>query len=225
MKKVITQVLLLMVIMMLAIWIYQYGYSPTEFLYQLKSYAAYLREYVAQQYLHAVWWYSIAMCVSTFFFLPTTAALSVLGGYLFGWIQGAVYAIGSVTIGSACVFVVVRYLGGAYVQHRYAESLYTFNRELDRAGVWYLMIIQLLPFTPTWLINTLAGLTSLSLGSFMFGTALGIAPGTFLYTYAGQEFLQLTSVHDIMSWHVAVLFICVALLLSLPLFITARRLS
>jgi uncharacterized membrane protein YdjX (TVP38/TMEM64 family) len=77
-------------------------------------------------------------------------------------------------------------------------------------------MLQLLPATPTFLINTLAGLTSISLWTFVWTTFVGIIPGSLLYTYAGQKLYTITSLWDIFSVPVILIFVLLALSALIP---------
>jgi uncharacterized membrane protein YdjX (TVP38/TMEM64 family) len=56
---------------------------------------------------------------------------------------------------------------------------------VEREGRKIIFLSQLHPFFPTSLLNYLYGLTRIGFGSYMLWTALGRAPGLFLYTYLG----------------------------------------
>lgn len=176
-----------------------------------------LRIGVQTQYVYAVCIYLLSMIISTSVFIPITVLLTVAGGYLFGWFYGTLYAVAGATLGSIVLFLLVRYGIGNYVQQRYALQLAWLNAELDQHGASYLLVLQLLPVTPTWLINIGAGLTPISLWTFMWTTSLGILPGSVMYAYAGQRLYEIESVRDIMTWDIALLFIALALLAAIPL--------
>ena len=61
-----------------------------------------------------------------------------------------------------------------------------FNKEIADYGGFYLLILQFLPFTPTFIINIVAGLSSISAWTFVWTTAVGMAPGTVIYSLAGH---------------------------------------
>lgn len=183
---------------------------------QLIKHAHYLHAIVAQYYIPAVIFYCLFFIAATVLYLPITILLTIAGGFLFGIGYGLLYATLSATLGSTIVFLLVRYLIGNFVQKRYKNQLATFNEALERHGYNYLLMLQLLPATPTFLINTLAGLTSISLWTFVWTTFVGIIPGSLLYTYAGRKLYTITSLWDIFSVPIILIFILLALSALIP---------
>ena len=134
------------------------------------------------------------------------------------------YASFGATVGAVIVFCLVRYYAHDWIQKKYAVRLESFNREWDRNGHWYLLSMQLLPFTPTPFINLLAGLTTISLWTFVWTTYVGILPGTLVYTLIGTQLYKITSVDELMSCSLFILFVLAALLvLVLPIMIQRLR--
>ena len=76
--------------------------------------------------------------------------------------------------------------------------------------------MQILPATPTFLINALGGLTTVSLWTFIWTTSIGILPGSLVYTFAGQQLGKIESVKEILSWHLILVLILLSVLAILP---------
>lgn len=170
----------------------------------------------------AIFLYMAIMFLITFLYIPAAVILSVTGGFLFGPIRGTVYAISGVTLGSMLMFILVRYYFGNYVQRRYAHLLKKLNAEADTYGDYYLLMLQLFPFTPTFVINTCAGLTKISLWTFGWTTYIGMIPGTFIYAFAGSKLHTIKSLRDIVSWDLITLLIMMSALAVLPIVLKRR---
>jgi uncharacterized membrane protein YdjX (TVP38/TMEM64 family) len=148
--------------------------------------------------------------------LPGAAVLTMAGGSVFGVVPTTIYVNIGATTGAVLAFLAARYLLGDWLQGRYGAQMIPFNREMDRNGARYLLGLRLLPVFPFFLINLLAGLTRVPVGTFAWTTAVGIIPGTAVYAFAGQELAGIGSVAEILSLRVALAFGLLALAAVMP---------
>lgn len=172
--------------------------------------------------------YVLLYTFATLLLVPGTV-LSFLGATLFGtWLGTALTWTGAL-IGSTLVYCVVRFLGRDYTR-TLADRLLggrfsTLDRWIERNGFQALLLVRLLPIFPFNGVNFAAGLTSIRFWPFVFATALGILPGTFVYQYLfaniGRRVLH---PGDVTNWE---LVLPVALFLAFLLVATifARRLK
>lgn len=178
----------------------------------LKENAEALRELVHANYGRSVPVYILAYVVITALSVPGATVMTIAGGFLFGVFQGAIYTDAAATAGATLAFLVSRYLAGGWVQARYAARLQKFNREVEENGYRYLLTLRLIPLVPFFLINLLAGLTRIRVWTFAWTTALGILPGTLVYTFAGSRLQMIEAPGDILSPRVLAAFVLIALL-------------
>lgn len=199
MKKTVS-LLIIAVTILIVFLMYYFGLFDRINLELLQEKAHILEEYVS----HHWWWALLVFCgffsLVTVLSIPITVLLTVASGYLFGITVGTCASVIGATIGGSIVFLLVRYFIGSWVQHRYSARLRTFNDEIKHYGAYYLLMLQLLPITPVFIINLFAGLSPLSLGTYIWATALGLLPGTLIYTVAGQKLHTINSIKDILSW-------------------------
>jgi uncharacterized membrane protein YdjX (TVP38/TMEM64 family) len=182
----------------------------------IKIKSALLSEYVATSYSKAVLFFIAAYCAAVLFLLPGVALLTILGGYLFGAFWGAVYTNIGATLGAVGAFCVVRYVVGSFVQERYAVQLARFNSEFEQQGTAYLLGIHFIAVVPFFLVNILAGLTRVSLWTFMWTTSLGIFPASLVFAFAGKQLHEITSLRDILTPNIIFAFTLIAFLALLP---------
>lgn len=175
-----------------------------------------LREYVHASYARAVLGYIALYIVVVACSLPAAAMLTVAGGYLFGTIPGVLYANVGATIGAIIAFFAVRYAIGRFIQQRYAVQLVQFNEEFKKRGALYLLSVHLVAIIPFVLINILAGLTKVSLWTFVWTTSVGILPGSLIFSFAGQQLHELSSLREIVTLRVFIAFLLIALLALTP---------
>ncbi len=154
--------------------------------------------------------------VQTALSLPGAAILSLSAGAIFGAVQGTVYAVIGATIGAVLAFLVTRYLFHDAVEQKFGGKLTTINRELDQAGLNYLLFLRLVPIFPFFLINLAAGLTKMPLRTFFLGTLFGIIPGGFVYVNAGASLATITSTREIASPRALGSFVLLGLFALVP---------
>lgn len=178
-----------------------------------------LRQIVTDHYLLSSLLYIVFYCVSVALSLPGATILTMIGGFLFGVLPAVVYVNVGATTGAAGSFLVSRYMLGTFFQKHYGERLQKFNRKLQTHGYSYLLILRLIPAFPFFLINIVAGLTKIPLSTFIWTTALGIIPGSFLYVLAGRQLETISSTKDILSWKMIIIFLLLATAVLLPMLI------
>ena len=154
--------------------------------------------------------------VQTALSLPGAAILSLAGGAIFGALMGTFYVNLGATMGATLAFLVARYLFSDAIQKRFGARLGKLNRELERSGFNYLLFLRLVPVFPFFLINLGAGLTTVPLRTFLFGTMIGIIPGSFVYCNAGASLATIDSLGGIASPRVLGSFALLGLFALVP---------
>lgn len=137
------------------------------------------------------------------------SVLSLTGGLAFGPVWGTVYTIVGATIGAVLSFWLARFLGNKLVSTRSKEKWGKLEKQLQQKGFIYILLLRLIPIFPFDLISYGAGVAKVNFTAFLFGTLLGIIPGTFAYNFLGSSFL-----HEKMSYIViaVVVFVLVTLI-------------
>jgi uncharacterized membrane protein YdjX (TVP38/TMEM64 family) len=172
--------------------------------------------YVCPYLSWAVVWYVLIMIVITGLAVPTGGVMTLIGGFLFDVIPATIYSLGASTVGASITFLVVRHVLGLSINQKYAGQLSRFNKELQRAGAVYLLLIRLNTVIPFFLVNIIAGFTSVSLRLFIWTTALGTLPAIFIFSYAGKHLATMTKVTDLFSGTSIVLLGLMALVALVP---------
>ncbi|MEW6086888.1 MAG: TVP38/TMEM64 family protein [bacterium] len=182
----------------------------------LKNNKEHLRNFVKQNYFESVLLYFCVYILVVSLSIPGAAVLSLAGGYLFGTIPGAVYVNFGATIGSGIVFLLCRYLLGEWIQERYKDKLARFNDEINKNGQNYLLTLRLIPVFPFFLINILASLTTVPFTTFIWTTSAGILPASLVYTFAGSQLNNISSLRDILSPKILLSFLLLAFIAFIP---------
>ena len=182
---------------------------------KLKENRASLRFFVAGHYSTSVFVF-IAVYLSTALFVPGAVALTLAAGFLFGVLAGVVYVNIAATTGAVLAFLCSRYLIGNWIQKKFSARLKSFNREIERHGQNYLLVLRIIPLFPFFAVNYLAGITRIPLAKFILTTALGMLPGSVLYAYAGQRLGEIEQVRSLFSVEFVIVFSLLALFAFLP---------
>lgn len=184
---------------------------------QLKEQRTYLQAMVEQHYLRSVFLYIVLYTAVVAFSLPVAAVFTIAGGFLFGILFGAIYANIGATLGAIIAFLLVRYLIGNAVQQKYQVQLARFNEQFKAHGTSFLLSIHFIAVIPFFLINAFAGLTQVSLWTFIWTTSVGIFPGALVYAFAGQQLNAIQTVRDVFSPNIIIAFALLALLAMVPM--------
>jgi uncharacterized membrane protein YdjX (TVP38/TMEM64 family) len=143
--------------------------------------------------------YATGVCV----FLPGTL-LATLGAAIFGPYFGFVYVWSGAMIGASLAFFIGRYLGRDLAASLIGDRLKKYDDGIERNGFATVLYLRLLyfPFTP---MNFGMGLTKVRFQDYLFGTALGIIVGTFIFTFfigTLKEIWASGQWQGLMSWKV-----------------------
>ncbi len=203
--------------------LYYFFLSPYLTFDMVKRYQAVLEKFVADRYWFSVLLYLVSYMIVGAFEIPIAVLITLAGGALFGIWWGTLYSILGSTAGAILSFLGMRYLVGDSLQKKYKNRLEKFNKEFDKRGVYYLISLRFLPFIPFFLVNILAGLTEVSMRKFLISTFIGVAPSSFVYTYAGQSLANLTSPKDVLSSRILIAFLLLGLLALLPALLGRKK--
>jgi uncharacterized membrane protein YdjX (TVP38/TMEM64 family) len=134
----------------------------------------------------AVLCYPLLFALCNLLLLPG-GILSIGGGFFFGLWWGFGVVMAGNCVAAAISFAISRSIGRRWLVRKLSTNptLRKLEPTVEREGWKIIFLSQLHPLFPTSLLNYLYGLTGIGFGSYMLWTALGRAPGLFLYTYLG----------------------------------------
>lgn len=119
-----------------------------------------------------------------------SAPVAIAAGMIYGAAGGAVIVVIGAEVGAVIAFLIARWLGYEAVRRwSGADRIMSYLSE-ERSQLWLMGVVfvsRLLPFISFDAISYAAGLTPLSFWRFALATVVGIAPVSFMLTYAGEE--------------------------------------
>jgi uncharacterized membrane protein YdjX (TVP38/TMEM64 family) len=122
------------------------------------------------------------------FSLPGATIATLAGGFLFGLFPGALYVIGSATLGAIVIFLAAKWGLGVSLSARMDASsgmVKRIKQGIAENELSMLFLIRLVPVVPFFVANLLPALVGVGLGRYAFTTFFGIMPGTVVYTWVG----------------------------------------
>ena len=131
--------------------------------------------------------------------LPGAAAMTLVGGAVFGLLWGTLLVSFASSIGATLAFLAARFVLRDWVQERFGERLRTINRGVEQDGGFYLFTLRLVPAFPFFMINLLMGLTPIRTTTFYWVSQVGMLAGTVVYVNAGTQLAGLESLSGIVS--------------------------
>lgn len=113
--------------------------------------------------------------------------LSIGAGFFFGLWWGFFIVLVGNSIAAAISFWISRRIGQRWLSQKLSRNpmLAVLETGVEREARKIIFLSQLHPLFPTSLLNYLYGLTRIRFSTFMIWTAIGRAPGLFLYAYLG----------------------------------------
>ena len=133
-------------------------------------------------------WFVLAYAVMAGIGLPATA-LTLAGGAIFGTALGSGLNWTGAVLGATIAHVLARSLGSDGINRllgRNATKLEAFSERLNFQNI---LRLRLIPITPFNLLNFACGLARVPLRAYVPATAIGILPGTIIYTFFSDSLI------------------------------------
>lgn len=144
--------------------------------------------------------------------VPGAAILTLGSGAVFGLFWGSLLASFASSVGATLAFLVARFLLRDPLSRRLGERMQRFDRGVRRDGAFFLFTLRLVPVFPFFVVNLLAGLSALHVGTYYWVSQLGMLPATVAFVYAGTQLAELASPSDVLSPGLIGAFVVIGLL-------------
>lgn len=120
--------------------------------------------------------------------LPATA-FTLAGGAIFGTVVGSLLNWVGAMLGAIVAYVLSRQLGSGAARKLLGRHAGKLDSLTERTGFTALLRLRLIPIVPFNALNFAAGLARVPFRSFVLSTAIGIVPGTVIYTYFADSLI------------------------------------
>ncbi|MCJ2069973.1 VTT domain-containing protein [Methylobacterium sp. J-030] len=157
---------------------------------------AWLRGFVEADYIRALvsayCLYVWAVVVS----VPASLILTMICGFLFGIVPGALTAVCAATTGAAIVFAIGRGPGADLLRRIGGTRLAGLAEGFRRDAFGYIAVLRLIPLFPFWVTNLAPAAFGVKMRVFVLATFLGLLPGAFVYATTGAGIEDVVAAHE-----------------------------
>jgi len=152
----------------------------------LQHYRNQLIAWTTQHYVLTVISFIVIYMLAVALSVPGAIFLTLTGGFLFGMVWGTFYVVIGATLGAILIFLLVKSLLGEWLAKRAHGWIAKMEQGFRQNAFSYLLMLRLIPIFPFWLVNIVPALLNVKLRTFIYATALGIIPGSFVYAWVGH---------------------------------------
>lgn len=176
----------LALLVVVAVGVYASGAYEKVSLATIAEHRDRLQDVVSQHWLVALAGFGLIYVATVALSIPGAALLTMLGGFLFGWLAGGLLVVVAATAGATLIFLVARTSLGDVLVRRAGPRLNALARGFRDDAFNYLLFLRLVPLFPFWLVNIAPALFDVRLSTFVAATSIGIVPGTFAFAFLGS---------------------------------------
>jgi uncharacterized membrane protein YdjX (TVP38/TMEM64 family) len=145
-----------------------------------------LQAFVAAHEAKALLVYMAVYVTAVTLSVPGAVFLTLLGGFLFGWLVGGAAAAVAATIGATGLYLVARTSIGDALLHRAGSRVQRLAAGFREDAFSYLLFLRFLPVVPFWITNLASALFGVPLKTFFLATQIGVIPATYAFAVAGS---------------------------------------
>lgn len=170
---------------------------------------------------------------ATAFAFPAASILTVVAGFLFGWVLGGVLTAIAATTGATALFLATKSALGDAIRAKAGPKVRKLADGFQSNAFSYLLALRLAPIFPFFVINIAPALFGVRLRDYVAATFLGILPGTFAYNYLGQGLDSVlaaaaasgesASVGDLVTPQITIAFLALGVVALIPTLVKKLR--
>ena len=146
-----------------------------------------LDAFVQNNFVLAMGTYLIIYIVAVSISFPGASFLTIAGGAIFGWLVGGTLTIFGATIGASIIFLVAKTSLGDFLAEKAGPRMSKLRDGFQKDAFNYLLTLRLAPVVPFWITNLAPAFFGMDLGRYALATFLGIIPGTYAYSFIGEQ--------------------------------------
>ena len=150
------------------------------------------------------WWalslFFLSYFVSVSLSVPIASFLTLMGSAVFGWVALPTIVLAA-TAGAFLVFILASNVAREFFFSRADVVLDRVRSVFVKSPIRWLLAMRLIPFFPFWLVNILPALLSMKPRDYLFGTLIGILPGTAIYVAVGRGLDTILTAGDEPDWN------------------------
>lgn len=153
---------------------------------QLAAHEAELKHFAASAPVLAAGIFVTLYIVIVALSLPLATIMTLSGGLIFGTGLGWAFTLMGATLGACVIFLATKTAIGDSLRARTDGHLKQFEQGFARHAASYLLFVRFVPLFPFFVVNIASALVGAGFWVFALTTAIGIAPGSFVYAALGN---------------------------------------
>lgn len=130
--------------------------------------------------------YLVIYIVAVAFSFPAASLLTIIGGFLFGWLLGGTLTAFGATIGATIIYLAARTAMGDFLKRMAGPGIAKLADGFRDNAFSFLLVLRLAPIFPFFAMNIAPALFNVPVRTYIVATFIGILPGTYAYAYLGQ---------------------------------------
>jgi len=144
--------------------------------------------------------------------MPVATIFTLSGGAIMGWQVTAPVVVVAASIGSLVPFYLSRFILRDFIKRKFQKSIDKLNRGIERSGWWYLLTARMSAVLPFYALNFASGATDIHVRRYFTATLLGIIPGVLVYSYAGSQLGDTTTLREAVEPQIVVILLLISFL-------------
>lgn len=185
-RQLVRRVMPLLLIVAVALLLFVFDFGRYVSFDALKTNREILTAFVGSHAVLAPLAYILLYIVIVAFSLPGGAVMTISGGFLFGAIAGAAFALVGATTGATILFLIAKTSLGDYLLARAGPGMNRLRDGFAKNELSYMFVLRLVPLFPFFLVNLAPAFLGVSLRNYLVATLFGMMPGAFVYALAGS---------------------------------------
>ncbi|MBC6441321.1 MAG: TVP38/TMEM64 family protein [Rhodospirillales bacterium] len=145
-----------------------------------------LRAFVKSNFVVAAILFVVVYAIAAAASLPVASLLTLIGGFLFGWLLGTLFTVIGATTGATILFIAARTSFGEALREKVKPYLGRMEEGFHRDAFSYLLFLRLMPVFPFVVVNLVPAFLGVSTRLFIMTTFIGIIPGSAVFNFIGS---------------------------------------
>ena len=156
--------------------------------------------HLTQDYpLFAVLSFFLMYTVFAIFSLPGGTVLSLIGGFLFGFVKGTLLSVFALSIGSSISFLLFRLFFRDLFIKKGGKKIKKIHTTLEKDEIYYLFAFRMFPFIPLFFTTIIIGLSSIRFHLFYLISFIAFLPSVGIYVNMGAQISKLENLQGLMA--------------------------
>lgn len=218
---------IVLIVIMMAIFYLWIGFDWLDF-EVLKRHQQLLHSWSSDNPIQAALIFIVIYALVVALSLPGAAILTIFGGALFPQPLSTLYVVIGATGGASALFAAAKRAFGPFFRRRAKGKMARLKKGFKRGEASYLLFVRLVPLFPFWLVNLAAAFANVRFKTFLWTTAVGIIPGSFVFTQAGRGISSIfeqkaLSIQGVLNFHVWIALCALGIFALLPVVVRWLR--